>query len=95
MVHVAAECGSVARWSNNRMEALMIALAINILWLLIGAIILAGVLWLVIYGIKKFVVDIPERIEQGIWFIVLILIVIAALSMLATGNIHGPTISVH
>lgn len=68
----------------------MIQLAISVLWLLIGAIILAGVLWLVLYGIKEFVAPIPPRLEAGIWFIVLILIVIAALSILATGSFHGP-----
>lgn len=68
----------------------MIALAINILWLLIGIICLAGVVWLVLYGIKTFVTPIPARLEQGIWFIILLLIIIAALSLLAGGSFHGP-----
>lgn len=66
----------------------MIDMAISILWMLIGAIILAGVIWLVLYGIKTFIVAIPERLEQGIWFIVLLLIIIAALSLLAGGGGH-------
>jgi hypothetical protein len=68
----------------------MIALAINILWLLIGIICLAGVIWLVLYGIKKFITPIPERVEQGIWFIVLLLVIIGALSLLAGGGFHPP-----
>jgi hypothetical protein len=64
----------------------MISIAISVLWLLIGAICLAGVIWLVLYGIKKFITPIPERLEQGIWFIVLLLIVIGALTILAGGG---------
>lgn len=73
----------------------MIALAINILWLLIGIICLCGVVWLVLYGLKTIAgVPIPPRLEQGIWFIILILIVIGALSLLATGSFHGPSLAV-
>jgi len=68
----------------------MIPLAISILWLLIGIICLAGVIWLVLYGIKTFVSPIPARLEQGIWFIFLILCIIGALSLLAGGSFHGP-----
>jgi hypothetical protein len=68
------------------MEAAMLALAISVLWFLIGAIVLAGVVWLVIYGIEKFIQPIPERVVQGIWFIVLLLILIGLLSTLATGS---------
>ena len=68
----------------------MIELAISILWLLVGIICLAGVIWLVLYGIKTFVTPIPARLEQGIWFIVLILCVIGALTILAGGGFHGP-----
>jgi hypothetical protein len=68
----------------------MINLAIQILWLLIGIICLAGVIWLVLYGIKTFVVDIPPRLEQGIWFIVLLLVIIGALTLLAGGGFHAP-----
>jgi hypothetical protein len=68
----------------------MIALAIQILWLLIGIICLAGVVWLVLYGVKTFVTPIPARLEQGIWFIVLLLIIIAALALLAGGGVHAP-----
>lgn len=73
----------------------MIGLAINALWLLLGVIVLCLVVYLVLYGIKNIAgLAIPPRIEQGIWFIVLILVLIAGLSLLATGNIHGPMIGV-
>lgn len=68
----------------------MINIAIEVLWLLIGAICLAGVIWLVLYGIKNFITAIPERIEQGIWFIVLLLIIIGALTLLAGGSLRIP-----
>lgn len=72
----------------------MIPLAISILWLLIGIICLAGVVWLVLYGIKKFVTPIPERLEQGIWFIILLLCIIGALTLLAGGAFNGPHLMV-
>lgn len=66
----------------------MIALAISILWLLIGVICLAGVVYLVLLGVKLFV-PVPQRVEQAIWLIVFILILIGALSLLAGGSIGG------
>jgi membrane-bound metal-dependent hydrolase YbcI (DUF457 family) len=63
----------------------MISLAISILWLLIGIICLCGVVYLVLMGVKLFV-PIPQRAEQAIWLIVLILIIIGALSLLAGGG---------
>jgi CDP-diglyceride synthetase len=68
----------------------MIAIAIEVLWLLIGAICLAFVIWLVLYGIKNFITPIPDRIEKGIWFIVLILILIGGLTLLAGGSLRSP-----
>jgi len=66
----------------------MIALAINILWLLIGVIVLCGVVYFALMAIKTFV-PIDSRIERAIWLIVLILLLIGALTLLAGGNI-GP-----
>lgn len=63
----------------------MIALAINILWLVIGVLVLLAVVWLALYAVKIFVV-VPTRIEQLIWVVVLILILIAVLSLLAGGG---------
>jgi hypothetical protein len=40
----------------------MIALAISILWFLIGLIIILGVVWLALYVVKMFA-QIPARIE--------------------------------
>lgn len=71
----------------------MLELAINLLWLLIIAIILCAVIWLVIYGIRQFIYDIPARVEQAVWFIVLLLVLIAILTMLAGGGagLRGPS----
>lgn len=65
----------------------MIQTAIAILWLLIGIIVLCGAVYLVLYGLKTILgVAIPPRLEQGIWFIVLLLVIIAVLSLLAGGG---------
>jgi len=64
----------------------MAAMAISILWFLIGIIILAGVVWLFIWVIESFVQPIPEKIKQGIWVIVLILAIIALITVLAGGG---------
>jgi hypothetical protein len=66
----------------------MAGFAISLLWLLIGAIILAGVIWLVLYGIKTFITPIPPKLEQGIWFIFLLLIIIYAITAFTTGSIR-------
>lgn len=66
----------------------MIAIAIEVLWLLIGAICLAGVVWLVLYGVNNFITPIPGQIEKGIWFVVLLLIIIGALTLLAGGSLR-------
>ena len=62
----------------------MAGIAVALLWLLIGAICLAGV-YLLFYGVENFITPIPERLKQGIWFIFLILIIIY-LIMALTGS---------
>jgi hypothetical protein len=64
----------------------MIALAISILWLLIGVLCLLGVVWLVFYALDTFGMVIPENIKRGIYVIILILIVIAGLTLIAGGG---------
>jgi hypothetical protein len=68
----------------------MAGIAISLLWLLIGAIILAGVIWLVLYGIKNFITAIPAKLEQGIWFIFLLLIIIYAITAFVSGGVPHP-----
>ena len=69
----------------------MIALAINILWLLIGIIILCGVVWLALYVVKMFI-PVDATIEKAVWVIVFILILIGVLTLLAGGGhgLHAP-----
>jgi len=63
----------------------MAALAVNLLWFLIGVIIICGVVWLVLYGLKNVAgLPLPGRLEQGIWFILLLLVLIY-LIMILTG----------
>ncbi len=71
----------------------MIALAISILWLLIGIIVLLGVLWLTFYALAIFGLVVPENIKNGVYVIALILIIIAALSLIAGGGgLHMPSL---
>jgi hypothetical protein len=65
-------------------------IAINLLWMLIGAICLAGVIYLVLYGINHFITPIPARLEQGIWFIFLLLIIIYAITAFVSGSVPRP-----
>lgn len=71
----------------------MIDLAINLLWILIGVIIICAVIYFVFYVLRSVMeIAIPPRIEQAVWLIVLILVVIALLGLLAGGggNLHFP-----
>jgi len=65
----------------------VVALAISILWLLIGVIVLLGVVWLALYIVRLFTA-IPAPIEQAVWAIVLILCLIGALTLIEGGGLH-------
>jgi hypothetical protein len=69
----------------------MIGLAIQILWLLLGVIVLVAIVWFALYALKMFV-PVPTRIEQLVWIVLLILILIGVLSLLAGGGagLTGP-----
>jgi hypothetical protein len=65
----------------------MIAIAINLLWILIGVIIICAVIYFVFYVLRQVMaIAIPQRVEQAVWLIVLILVIIALLSLLAGGG---------
>jgi hypothetical protein len=66
----------------------MTAIAINILWFLIGLIILDLAIW----AVSQFICPIPAKIVQGIWVIVLLLALIALTSAVAGGGLHMPSI---
>ena len=71
----------------------MIELAINLLWVLVGVIILCAIIYLIFYVLDSIMgIAIPERVKQAVWLIVLILVVIALLTLLAGGGsgIHFP-----
>lgn len=61
-------------------------LIINILWLLIFIILLAGVIYLAIWVIEKFIYPIPELVKQGIWVIALLLVLIAIVTLIVGGG---------
>ena len=66
----------------------MLGLAIQLLWLLIGVVVLCAVIWVVLYGLTNVAgLPIPPRVEQAVWFIVLLLVIIALLTLLAGGSI--------
>ena len=72
----------------------MLAIAISVLWFLIGLIVLCGIIYLAIYVIETFVTAIPEKVKQGVWVIVLLLALIALLTMLVGGGggVHMPSL---
>ena len=72
----------------------MATIAINVLWFLIGLIVLAGVVYLAIWVIESFIYPIPEKVKQGVWVIVLLLALIALISVLVGGGsgFHFPAI---
>lgn len=65
----------------------MIAIAISVLWFLVGLIVLAAILWLAIWVIEQFISPIPERVKQAVWVIVLLLALIALLTVLSGGGL--------
>lgn len=73
----------------------MLAIAINILWFLIGLIILAGIVYLAIWVIEAFIHPIPEKVKQGVWVVLLLLALIALITILAGGSLsslHPPAL---
>jgi len=70
----------------------MTAIAINVLWFLVGLIILAGVIYLAIWVIEQFIYPIPQKVKQGIWVVVLLLALIALISAVAGGGLHMPSV---
>lgn len=73
----------------------MAAIAIAVLWFLIGLIILAGIVWVAIWVIEQFVMAIPEIVKRGIWVVVLLLALIYLISILVGGGtgLHVPRLS--
>src|SRR4029077_5646606 len=80
-----ATVGSRGKRAERQLE--MADIAINVLYFLIGLIILAGVVWLAICVIESFIHPIPEKVKQGIWVIVLLLALIYLIGVF-TG--HAP-----
>jgi hypothetical protein len=64
----------------------VLEIAINVLWFLIGLIVLAGIVYLAIWVIESFIHPIPEKVKQGIWVVVLLLALIFLLGILAGGG---------
>jgi hypothetical protein len=67
----------------------MIGLAIGILWFALGVIILGGVIWLALWGIKQFV-SVPARLETAVWIVFFILCLIYLLYALESGGLPSP-----
>jgi len=66
----------------------MIGIAIQLLQMLIGVVVICAVIWFVFYVLGEVMgIAIPARLQQMVWLIVLILVLIALLSMVAGGSI--------
>jgi hypothetical protein len=70
----------------------MTAIALNVLWFLVGLIILAGVIYLAIWVIEQFIMPIPEMVKKGVWVVVLLIALIALISAIAGGGFHLPAV---
>lgn len=70
----------------------MAAMAIQVLWFLIGLIVLAGVIYLAIWVIESFIFPIPEQVKKGVWVIVLLLALIALITVVIGGGFHFPVV---
>jgi hypothetical protein len=70
----------------------MAAIAINVLWFLIGLILLCGVVYLAIWVIEQFVIAIPEKVKQGVWVVILLLAIIALITAVVGGGFHFPAV---
>ncbi len=68
----------------------MAGMAINVLWFLIGLIVLAGVIYLAIWVIESFIFPIPDQIKKGVWVIVLLLALIFLITVLVGGSGSHP-----
>jgi hypothetical protein len=66
----------------------MVGIAIQVLWFLVGLIILCGIIYLAIYVIEQFVTPIPPKVKQGVWVIVLLIALIALITAIAGGGTH-------
>jgi hypothetical protein len=76
----------------QREEVAMVAMAISVLWFLIGLIVLCGIIYLAIWVIESFVIVIPEKVKQGVWVIVLLIALIALLGALTgVGPLRMPS----
>lgn len=62
---------------------------INLLWLLISVVVLCLVVYLIFWVVKSFIgIAIPDKVEKGIWLIVLLLILIWVISALTGVGPH-------
>jgi hypothetical protein len=70
----------------------MINLAVGILWLIIGIIVLGAVIWILLWAIRTFVAPagLEPRIEQAIWAVFAILVLIYLLTAIAGGGLPHP-----
>ena len=59
---------------------------LGLLWALFWCVILAGIVWFIIYGINTFIWAMPAKLVQGIWFLFVLLCIIAIVTVLAGGG---------
>jgi hypothetical protein len=64
----------------------MAGIIVGLLWFLFWAIVGAGVVWLVIYGICAFLWAMPQKLIQGVWFLYLLLCIIYLIGVFAGGG---------
>lgn len=69
----------------------MISLAIGILWLCIGIIVLGAIVYVLFWAIRLFF-PIPPKVEQAVWAVFAILILIYLLMAVEGGTLPHPAL---
>ena len=65
----------------------LITIAIAVCWFLIGLIVLCGIVYVAFYVVKQFM-TVPPKVEQAVWLIVFLLVLIALLGLVAGHGLH-------
>jgi hypothetical protein len=63
----------------------MVAIAISLLWVLIGIVVLGGIIAIVLYYGHQFV-EFPTKVDQIVWAVFVILVLIYILTALVGGG---------
>jgi hypothetical protein len=67
----------------------MTAIAVNILWVLVGLVVLCLVVYLAFWILEQMSVAVPEIVKKAVWIIVLLIALIFIINALTGGSFHA------